>query len=80
MKRPDRIARAPGGRPAPLVRVSRAGDVGRAVRPGVIVEVEPEAAEACGAWAEDCIDAEEAFDAAEDPADFGDGRGGGHGA
>lgn len=79
MKLPDGIARAPGGRHAPLVRISRKDEVGPAIRPGVIVEVEPDAAAACGAWAEDCIDAEEAFEAAEDPADFG-GQGGPHGA
>ena len=77
MKRPDGIARAPGGRRAPLVRVARKEEVGRALRPGVIVEVDPAVAAACGAWAEDCIDAAEAFEAAEDPAAFGDGPGGG---
>ncbi len=79
MKRPDGITKAPGGRFAPLVRVDRAEEVGLAIRPGVIVEVDAATAEDCGACREDCLDAEEAFEASEDPADFdagGFGNGG----
>lgn len=72
MNRPCGIVRAPDGRAAPLRRVDSAEHVGRAIRPGVIVEVDLETADACGAWPEDCLDAAEAFEAAEDPADFGE--------
>ena len=75
MSRPFRVVRAPDGRAAPLSRVKSADQVGRAIRPGVIVEVDRETADACGAWSDDCLTAAEAFEAAEDPADFGEGGG-----
>ena len=80
MNRPDGVVRAPGGRGAPLRRASGPDQVGRAIRPGVIVETDLATAQACGAWREDCTDAEEAFEAAQDPADFGDGARSGDGA
>ena len=79
MNRPDGIALAPGGRAAPLRRAIDPDRIGRAIRPGVIVETDPATAEACGAWLEDCLDAAEAFEAAEDPASFGESARGGHG-
>ena len=72
-----RIASGPGGRPVPLRGVETPGEVGRALRPGVLVEVSAETAAACGAWVEDCLEAEEALAAAEHPAAFGDEPGGG---
>ena len=48
-------------------------EVGRLLlEPGVIVEMDPDTAAACGACEDDCIDAEEAFEAAGDPFEFGD--------
>ena len=79
MNRPDGIALAPGGRSAPLRRANDPDRIGRAIRPGVIVETDPATAEACGAWLEDCLDAAEAFEAAEDPADFDESARGGNG-
>lgn len=70
MKGPDRIVRAPGGVAALLRSVPDPDEVGVAVEPGVIVEVDRRTAEDCGAWIEDCVAADEAFEAAEDPADF----------
>lgn len=75
MNRPCRVVKAPDGRVAPLCRVKSADRVGSAIRPGVIVEVDRETADACGAWSDDCLTAAEAFEAAEDPADFGEGGG-----
>ena len=48
MNRPDGIARAPGGRAAPLRSAIDPDRIGRAIRPGVIVEMDPATAEACG--------------------------------
>ena len=73
---PDRIVRAPGGVAAPLRSVPGADGVGVAVEPGVIVEVDRRTAEDCGAWTEDCVEAHEAFEAAEDPADSPEPDGG----
>ncbi len=80
MKRMDGIVRAPGGQAAPLRRATTPEEVGRALEAGVIVETDPATARACGAWIEDCDEAEEAFEAAEDPADFGDEGGVGDGS
>ena len=71
MSRHRDLARAPNGRAAPVRRARDPDEVGLAIRPGVIVETDMATAEACGAWAEDCTDARDAFDAAEDPASFG---------
>ncbi len=79
MNRPDGFARAPGGLFAPLRRAPDPDQAGRAIRPGVIVEMDLATAEACGAWMDDCLDAGEAFEAAEDPADFGESAGGSDG-
>lgn len=76
MRRVDGTARAPGGRMAPLRRARTAEEVGQALSPGVIVETDLATAEACGAWLDD-VDAAEAFEAATDPADFGEGAGNG---
>ena len=76
MKREDGTVRAPGGRMAPLRRARTAENVGQALEPGVIVETDLATAEACGAWLDD-VDAAEAFEAAMDPADFGEGAGDG---
>ena len=72
MRRADGTVRAPGGRMAPLRRARTAENVGQALEPGVIVETDLATAEACGAWLDD-VDAAEAFEAATDPADFGEG-------
>ncbi|MCY4594636.1 MAG: hypothetical protein OXC19_07520 [Bryobacterales bacterium] len=72
MRRADGTARAPGGRIAPLRRARTADEVGQALEPGVVVETDLATAEACGAWLDD-VDAAEAFEAATDPADFGEG-------
>lgn len=72
-----RLASGPGGRPVPLRRAATPAEVGRALRPGVLVEASPATAAACGAWVEDCLAAEEALAAAEHPAAFGDEPGGG---
>ena len=61
---------------APLRRERTAETVGQALEPGVIVEMDLAVAEACGAWLDD-VDAAEAFEAATDPADFGEGAGDG---
>lgn len=71
MNRRDGITRAPGGAAAPLRRAATPEEVGWALEAGVIVEVDPAVAEACGAWRDDAVDAEEAFHAATDPADHG---------
>ena len=74
------VTRAPGGRAAPIRRAQSPDELGRALRPGVIVETDMGTAEACGAWAEDCLDAAEAFEASEDPATFGKREEGSDGA
>ena len=48
MNRPDGSARAPRGRDAPLRRAFDPDQVGRALRPGVIVETDPATAQAWG--------------------------------
>lgn len=68
MKRSERI----GGKAVPVRSATTAAEVGQLLEPGVIVEMDPDTATACGACADDCIDWEEAFEAAEDPFDFGD--------
>ncbi len=73
MRRTDGTARAPGGRIAPLRRARTADEVGQALKPGVIVETDLATAEICGAWLDEDVDAAEAFEAATDPADFGEG-------
>ena len=67
----DTIVTALGGRSAGLRRVRSPAEVGHALEAGVIVETDPATARACGAWFDDPVDAEEAFEAAEDPAVFG---------
>lgn len=79
MKRTDGVVRAPGGRSAPLRRAATPEEVGLALEPGVVVETDLETAVACGAWFDDIEAAEEAFEAAEDPYDFGDEAGVGDG-
>lgn len=79
MKRPDDLVRGPGGILVPLSRATSPDQVGRRIRPGLVVEMDAAMAEACGAWVDDCLEAEEAFEAAEDPAEFGDSAGGGNG-
>lgn len=66
------IAKGPDGRSASVCRISTPEEVGSALTPGIIVEVSPEVAAACGAWREECLTASEAFEAAEDPAAFDD--------
>ncbi|MYB54050.1 MAG: hypothetical protein F4X77_17900 [Acidobacteriia bacterium] len=68
MKRSERI----GGRAVPVRLAKTATEVGLLLEPGVIVEMDPDTAAACGACEDDCIDWEEAFEAAEDPFEFGD--------
>ena len=80
MKRSTGHTRGPGGLLAPLTRADDPDRIGRSIRPGVIVETDLTTAEVCGAWVDDCLEAEEAFEAAEDPAGFGEGAGGRHGA
>lgn len=80
MKRSTALTRGPGGRLVALTRAADPGHVGRSIRPGVIVETDSITAEVCGAWVDDCLEAEEAFEAAEDPAGFGEGAGGRHGS
>ena len=66
----DRIVRTRSGGAVPLLRVMSARDLGLALRPGVVVETSPAAAERYGALSEDCGDEAEALEAAEDPAAF----------
>lgn len=80
VKRSTGVTRGPGGLLVPLSRAADPDQVGRSIRPGVIVETDFASAEACGAWVDDCLEAEEAFEAAEDPAGFGGGTGGRHGS
>jgi hypothetical protein len=68
MKRSERIA----GRAVPLRRAETAEEVGLLLEPGVVVEMDPDTAAACGACLDDCTDWEEAFEASEDPFEFGD--------
>ncbi len=68
MKRSERI----GGKAVPLRRAETAAEVGLLLKPGVIVEMDPETAAACGACPDDCTDWKEALEAAEDPFEFGD--------
>ncbi len=77
MRPADAVVEAPGGRFAPLRRATSPEEVGRAIAVGVIVETDPDTAVACGACFDDPEDAEEAFDAAEDPAVFGNEEGAG---
>ena len=67
----DRIDQA-GSEQAPRRRAATAEEVGRLLEPGVVVEMDPETADACGACVDDCIGDEDAFAAAVDPAEFGD--------
>ena len=68
MKRSEKT----GGRPA-VRRAATPEEVGRLLlEPGTVVETDPGTAEECGAVLEDCISAEEAFEAAGDPFEFGD--------
>ncbi len=71
----DTIVAVPGGGSAVLRWVTSPAEVGRYLDAGVIVETELETARACGAWFDDPDDAEEAFEAAEDPAVFGAAEG-----
>lgn len=71
MKRMDNVVWTPSGRAAPLRRATTPGEVGRALEAGVIVETDVATALACGACIEDCDEADQAFEATEDPADFG---------
>ena len=67
--RPDR---KPPSRPeAPLLALS-AQEVGAMIAAGEIVEMDPGIAEALGACADECADAEEALEAMGDPAEWGD--------
>ena len=68
MKRSERIA----GKAVPLRCAETAEEVGLLLEPGVIVEMNPDTAAACGACPDDCTDWEEAFEASEDPFEFGD--------
>ena len=68
MKRTERI----GGKAVPLRRAATAEEVGLLLEPGVVVEMDPDTAAACGACPDDCTDWEEAFEASEDPFEFGD--------
>lgn len=52
---------APAGGLARLVRARGAGEVGRLLAEGAIVEVDREAARACGAAEEDCLGRAEAL-------------------
>ncbi len=70
MKRYDSYVRAPGGRLAPLRRVSGAVELGQALEPGVVVETDLRTALDCGAVHDDTVAADDAFEAAEDPSDF----------
>ncbi len=72
MKRSERI----GGKAVPLRRAETAEQVGLLLEPGVVVEMDPDTAAACGACQDDCTDWEEAFEASEDPFEFGDEGGG----
>ena len=73
MKRSERIA----GKAVLLRRAETAEEVGLLLEPGVMVEMDPDTAAACGACSDDCTDWEEAFEASEDPFEFGD-EGSGH--
>ena len=73
MKRMDGIMRAPGGGSASLRIAATPDRVGRALDAVVIVATGLATARACGAWIEDPEEAKEAFESADDPADFGDG-------
>lgn len=67
---------ASGGGQAPVLRAETPEEVGRLLlEAGAVIETDPETAAACGACADDCISAEEAFEAAADPFDFGSGGG-----
>ncbi|MXY17238.1 MAG: hypothetical protein F4057_09680 [Acidobacteria bacterium] len=68
MNRNDRA----GGEGATLRRARTPEEVGRLLMAGAVVEMDPETAAAVGACADDCIDFEDAFAAAADPAEFGD--------
>jgi len=68
----DRIERT-GSEAPPLRRAKTPEEAGQLLMAGAVVEVDPETAEACGAFEDDCIDAAEAFEAMGDPAEFGDG-------
>ena len=57
---------------AALRRAETPEEVGRLLMAGAVVEMDPETAAAVGACADDCIDPEDAFAAAGDPAEFGD--------
>lgn len=61
-----------GNEGAPLRRARTPEEVGRLLMAGAVVEMDPETAAAVGACADDCIDFEDAFAAAADPAEFGD--------
>ena len=80
MKRSTAVVRGPAGLLVPLSHAADPDQVGRLIRPGVVVETDLATAEACGAWVDDCLEAEEAFDAAEDPPGLGEGAGGRHGS
>ena len=61
-----------GGR-AGVRRAATPEEVGRLLlEPGTVVETDTGTAEACGAILDDCVSAEEAFEAAGDPFEFGD--------
>ncbi len=68
MKSRPRSVRGSGGRLAPFRHADTIEELDDALQPGVIVEVDAETAEACGAWIETALDEDEAFDAAYDPA------------
>ena len=62
-----------GGKAA-VRRAETPEEVGRLLlEPGTVIEMDRATAEACGACQDDCIDAEEALEAAGDPCDFGSG-------
>ena len=75
MRRIDGIARSASGRAAPVRRARTPDEVGRLLRPGVVVETDAATALACGAWDDGAEDEADAFEAAEDPAAFGDEEG-----
>lgn len=71
-----RRSEANGGREVPVLRAATPEEVGRLLlEPGTVIETDRATAEACGACQDDCIDAEEALEAAGDPFDFGSGGG-----
>lgn len=72
MTKREHVTLGPDGRWAPLRRAATPAEAGRALAPGLLVEVSAETAAACGACREACASDEEAFAATGHPAEFGD--------